>query len=70
MAVAKIIGASAMPKGLRHGFGVHAVQSGVPLPLLQRWMGHASLKTTAIYLNVIGPEEISFAERRWRDFGP
>jgi integrase/recombinase XerD len=62
---AAIFGLPASPKGLRHGFGVHAVQSGVPLPLLQRWMGHASMKTTAIYLEVIGPEEREFAERMW-----
>jgi integrase/recombinase XerD len=65
MTKANIFGLQATPKGLRHSFGVHAVQSGVPLPLLQRWMGHASLKTTAIYLDVIGPEERGFAARMW-----
>ena len=30
MAVAKIVGVCAMPKGLRYGFGVHAFQSSVP----------------------------------------
>ena len=65
MRQANIHGLQASPKGLRHSFGIHAVQSGVPLPLLQRWMGHASLKTTAIYLDVIGPEERGFAERMW-----
>ncbi|HEX4409028.1 MAG TPA: site-specific integrase [Xanthobacteraceae bacterium] len=65
MAVAGIIGLPAMPKGLRHGFGVNAVQSNVPLPLLQKWLGHARIETTAIYLNVIGPDEHAFAARMW-----
>jgi integrase len=42
MATANIIGLPAMPKGLRHGFGVHAFQSLVPPHLVQRWLGHAS----------------------------
>jgi site-specific recombinase XerD len=52
-----------MPKGLRHGFGVNTVQSYVPPHLVQRWLGHASLRTTAIYADVIGPDERGFAER-------
>jgi integrase/recombinase XerD len=35
MAAANIIGLAAMPKGLRHGFGVHAFQSLVPPHLVQ-----------------------------------
>jgi len=66
MAAAGITGTPAMPKGLRHGFGVNAFQSSVPPHLVQRWLGHASLRTTAIYGDVIGPEERAFAERMWR----
>lgn len=58
-------GLHATPKGLRHGFGVHAIRSGVPLNLVQRWMGHASMTTTAIYLQVIGAEEREIAKRMW-----
>jgi integrase/recombinase XerD len=65
MAEAHITGSSAMPKGLRHGFGVNAFQSLVPPHLVQRWLGHASLRTTAIYGDVIGPEERGFAARMW-----
>ncbi len=61
---AQIYGSSAMPKGLRHTFGVAAFHS-VPPHLVQRWLGHASLRTTAIYGDVSGPEERSFAERLW-----
>jgi integrase/recombinase XerD len=58
-------GLHATPKGLRHGFGVHAVRHGVPLNLIQRWMGHASLTTTAIYLEIMGDEEREIAQRMW-----
>jgi integrase/recombinase XerD len=34
-------GPQATPKGLRHGFGVAAIQAGIPLNLLQRWLGRA-----------------------------
>lgn len=67
MANASIEGLHACPKGLRHGFGVAALQSGVPLNLVQRWLGHAKIETTAIYTNVIGDEERALARRMWRD---
>lgn len=66
MTAAQIPGARATPRGLRHAFGVGTLQAGVPITLLQRWMGHARLTTTAIYADVIGPEEIEFALRFWR----
>jgi integrase len=66
MRLARIVGPAACPRGLRHGFGVGSLQSGVPVTLVQRWMGHARLSTTSIYLNVCGPEEIAFARRFWR----
>ncbi len=65
MADAGIIGPQASPKGLRHAFGTHAVQSGVPLNLVQSWLGHAEISTTAIYTNAVGPEEIAIAQRMW-----
>lgn len=52
-------------KGLRHSFGLHAIRSGVPLNLVQRWLGHASMTTTAIYLQAIGEEEREIAARMW-----
>jgi integrase/recombinase XerD len=65
MQLAGICGVQATPKGLRHGFGIKAVVSGVPLNLVQRWLGHAQLTTTAIYADAIGPEERQIAERMW-----
>lgn len=58
-------GPHATPKGLRHGFGLHAIRSGVPLNLVQKWLGHASLSTTSIYLQAAGAEEREFAVRMW-----
>lgn len=59
-------GIHSTPKGLRHGFGLHAIRSGVPLNLVQKWLGHARMETTAIYLQATGPEEREMAERMWR----
>ncbi len=53
------------PKGLRHGFGVHATVQGVPLHMLQKWLGHAQLSTTAIYADAVGREEQNIAARMW-----
>jgi integrase len=58
-------GPHASPKGLRHGFGIHAIRSGVPLNLVQRWLGHSSIETTSIYLQAMGVEEREIAARMW-----
>lgn len=58
-------GVHATPKGLRHGFAVKAVQSGAPVSLVQRWLGHANVATTVGYLQAIGAEEIQFIARTW-----
>jgi integrase/recombinase XerD len=66
MSTAGIFGVPASPKGLRHTFGVSAFQGNVPPHLVQRWLGHASLRTTTIYADVSGKEERQFASRMWR----
>jgi integrase/recombinase XerD len=53
------------PKAARHGFGVNAIQTGVALNIVQRWMGHARIETTAIYADVLGEEELALARRTW-----
>jgi len=65
MEAAGLDGPHASPKGLRHGFGVAAVSAGIPLNLVQRWLGHAQLSTTAIYADAVGAEEQSIAARMW-----
>jgi integrase/recombinase XerD len=64
---ARLSGSAAMPKGLRHTFGVAAFQA-VPPHIVQRWLGHASLRTTGIYGDVSGREEQLFAERIWESW--
>ena len=56
LAAAGIEGAQASPKGLRHAMGVAAVGQGIPLNLVQRWMGYAQLTTTAIYAEAVGED--------------
>ena len=53
------------PKGLRHAYGINAIGKGVPLNILQKWLGHAQLTTTAIYANAGGKEEAELAARMW-----
>ncbi len=65
MKEAGISGLHATPKGLRHGFGIKAVVSSVPLNMICKWLGHAKLSTTAIYADATGPEEKQLAERMW-----
>jgi integrase len=65
MEAAGIAGPQATPKGLRHGFGVACIEKGIPLNLVQRWLGHAQLATTAIYADAMGEEERGIAARLW-----
>lgn len=58
-------GPAKTPKGLRHGYGVLGVQKKIPLNMLQKWFGHADMKTTAIYANVLGEEETRLAATMW-----
>lgn len=53
------------PKGLRHAYGINAIRKNVPLNMLQKWMGHAQLSTTAIYANAGGKEETDLAAKMW-----
>jgi integrase/recombinase XerD len=65
MDAADIRGLCATPKGVRHGFGIKAVTSAVPLNMTQKWLGHSRLATTSIYTDAIGPEEKRIAKRMW-----
>jgi integrase/recombinase XerD len=65
MARAGIAGGMACPKGLRHGLAVACLAQNIPLPTIQKWLGHARLETTAIYLDVSGEEERALAKRLW-----
>lgn len=65
MTEAEIAGGMAMPKGLRHGLAVACISVDIPLPTIKKWLGHARLDTTAIYLDVLGEEERALAKRLW-----
>lgn len=66
---AGIAGRHTTPKGLRHSFGVCVLQSGVPINLVKKWLGHSRLSTTEIYADAAGAEEQAIAGRFWQTFG-
>jgi len=35
--------------------------------MAQRWLGHADIRTTAIYSEAVGQEERNVAQRLWED---
>ena len=65
MRKAGIVEGLCKPKALRHAFAVEAGQKGIPLNIVQRWLGHARIETTAIYASAIGDEERNLARRAW-----
>jgi integrase/recombinase XerD len=50
---------------LRHGYGIAAVDKGIALNMLQKWLGHSQMSTTAIYADATGEEERNIAARMW-----
>jgi site-specific recombinase XerD len=46
------------PYQLRHAHAVELAREGVPLPILQRQLGHRNMATTSLYLSGIGVEEV------------
>ena len=62
---AEISGPQATPRGLRHSYGVAAVQAGVPLTTIAAVLGHADVATTAIYATAIGAEARELVSRVW-----
>ena len=46
-------------------WGGGSVSAGIPLNLVQKWLGHAQLTTTAIYADATGAEEKDIARRMW-----
>jgi len=67
MKLAEIKGVQATSKGLRHGFGVRCAVAKIPINLIQKWMGHSSPETTAIYLDIMDDEERQFIAKTWQN---
>jgi len=63
MEAAGLEGIAATPKGLRHGFAIACLEKNIPLNMVQKWMGHSSITTTAIYVNATGEQEWNLAAR-------
>jgi integrase len=53
--------------GLRHSFAAELAKENVPINLIQRQLGHASVATTDRYLNSIAPQQVidAMRMRRW-----
>ena len=65
MDIAGLDGIKATPKGLRHGFAIASVSQSVPITTVQKWLGHAQIRTTSIYLDFVGSDERDLAKRTW-----
>ena len=38
---------------LRHSYAWHLLMNGIPINYLSRWLGHSSIQTTLIYLELV-----------------
>jgi integrase len=52
------------PHGLRHTHSYELMMEGVPVPVIQQQLGHASLATTDRYLRHIAPKDVVEIMRR------
>ncbi len=46
----------------RHTFAVKSILAGVPLNVIQEWLGHSSIFITSIYLKITGRDTRSFMD--------
>lgn len=50
------------PHKLRHTFASHHAMRGTPLPVIQAWLGHASITTTMVYAHLCPSETGKWAD--------
>jgi len=48
------------PHTFRHSFAVHCVLNNVPLVVLNAWLGHADVRSTMIYAQVVARDTREF----------
>lgn len=55
------------PHGLRHTHAYELMMENIPMPIIQRQLGHASLATTDTYLSHIAPKQVidAITSREW-----
>ena len=46
---------------LRHSYARHLMMNGIPINYLSRWLGHSSIQTTLIYLELVPDPKGSLA---------
>jgi integrase len=68
-ALARAVELGSIPPGrwvgthtLRHSAARHWLASGVPINVVSRWLGHSSIQTTLIYLEIL-PDPSGFMDR-------
>ncbi len=47
----------------RHTFAVKAIMDGVPLNVVQKWLGHSSVFTTSVYTDITGMDTKEWMNR-------
>lgn len=58
------------PHSLRHTKACHFLDAGTPLPIIQRFLGHASIQTTEIYLDVTSASVVNAVEHASNQLSP
>lgn len=56
---------TAKPHRFRHSFATNLLKQGVPLPTIQRAMGHNDPKTTSIYTHVFDIDVMEATKKLW-----
>lgn len=65
MAKAGVTGKKATPRGLRHSMGVILALNKVPANTIKNVLGHAAIKNTLIYLEIIDDERRELVSQVW-----